>query len=323
MSEAAVAERTEAPSETKTETPAAPAGASLLKEAPASAPASNGNGSDAGKTIDMEQDAGGDWRIAAKHGLDEETAGAWDNVAKRYNTPAELAKAHVSLVKTMDKRLPIPESDNDDDWAPVWNKLGRPESVDKYEVSVPKDAQWDETEVQRIKETELPLLWKHGATQKQVDAYIANKAELDRLSVDAWEARGRDLSEADDRSLRHQWTGKAWDENHNLARANAQRLWGDNIDEVASLRTADGRYVLDLPIMKQALARNERNFLEDDRDPSGFNASRITDVKSQIAAIRKDAQEKGLSPSSPGYPHAEIQALYDKMPGAKANEFRK
>jgi len=320
VSEAAVSDQ--ATSEQPSSSPS-PGAALLHRQDATPAPSGETNGAgDAAKTVDMEQDANGDWRIAARQGLDEDTAGAWDNVAKRYNTPADLAKAHVSLVKTMDKRIPIPENDNEDAWNEVYSKLGRPESPDKYELTVPKSAPWDETEVQRIKETELPLLHKYGATQRQVNGYLEQKAELDRLAVDAWEARSNDLSEADDRALRQQWIGKAWDENHNLAKANAERMWNDQeLEQVSQLRTVDGRYVLDLPIIKAALAKNERNFLEDDRDPTGFNSSRIADIDSQIQKVRDEAAEKGLTPSSPGYPHEAIEALMAKKPGSKKNLF--
>jgi hypothetical protein len=278
-------------------------------------PAPNGNGQ--GAVIDMEQSADGSWRQSFASGLDEDTGKTWGNIVTRYNSPADLAKAHVSLVKSMDKRIAIPdENAKPEEWETVYNKLGRPEKPDGYKFNFPADAPWDDTDRQRYQEL-APLFHKQGATQRQLDAFIQQQAELDKVAIDAARAKANTLAQQRARQMQGEWRGEDYKENMNLAKHTVTRYFGEDTDEAASLQLADGTFVLDHPVMLRFMSKIGRERAEDDRDPSAFTSGMRENTRGQIDRIEQDAIAKGLSPTDPRWPHKQLEPLYAKLHGAK------
>lgn len=265
-------------------------------------------------------DANGDWRSGFSEGLDEPTRNSWGKLASRYTTPAEMAKAHVNLVQTMDKRIAVPgENAKPEEWDGVWNKLGRPETADKYTFEFPADAPWDDAQKEQVKGL-APLFHKNGATQKQVNEYVRQQAELDKVARDAAIAKANTLAQQRQRQLQTEWRGEDFQRNRSMAATTVKTYAGGDTDEMASMRLDDGTFVLDHPVFARMFAKIGSERAEDDRDPTAFNAGNRETVKSQIEAIEAEAKEKGITPSNRMYPHAKLELLYAKLHG-KRNDF--
>lgn len=327
MSEAAVAvatpSQTSAPAPSNTPAPAAnnnaTGGASLLNgsTAPAqsSAPASTPAPSPQPNGADNDN-----WRNKWATSLADDERKVWDNIAGRYTSEADMAKAHVSLVRSMDKRIPLPdENAKPEEWDQVYNKLGRPETPDKYQFEFPQDAPWDDSHKEHIKSL-APLFHKNGATQRQVNEFVKQQAELDKVAADAARAKAHETAQRYDREMQQLWRGEEYKRNQNLAGTTVKHYAGGDTEMLGGLQLADGTYVLDHPAMRRMLARIGSERAEDDRDPTAFNAGARASVKTQIETIEKEMIDKGITPTDSRYPHAKLDELYAKAYG-KRNEF--
>lgn len=319
MAEAAAVDTGSSNSQATTSTqPAGGGGASLLSGG-ATAPAANGNGTAAPATQTQGEPAaaGNDnWRSRFATGLAEEEKKVWDNLSGRYTSETDMAKAHVSLVRSMDKRIPIPdENAKPEEWDQVYNKLGRPETPDKYQFEFPADAPWDETQRAHIKGL-APLFHKNGATQKQVNEFVRQQAELDKVAADAFRAKANTTQQTYDKTLQQEWGGD-FQRNQNLAATFVKTYAGADVETAAGLQLADGTYVLDHPVMRRMFAKAGLERAEDDRDPTAFNSGATASAKSQIDQIYEEMKTQGITPSDPRFPHAKIEALSKKAYGSR------
>jgi hypothetical protein len=83
-----------------------------------------------------------------------------------FKEPSALAKSWVSAQKMMGaEKVVIPnDKSTEEDWNVFFNKIGRPESADKYEIKPPEGMQLDEAVTKPFKE----LAHKLGLSAKQV-----------------------------------------------------------------------------------------------------------------------------------------------------------
>jgi hypothetical protein len=261
-------------------------------------------------------DANGDWRSGFADGLDDQTKETWGKLSSRYTSPAEMAKAHINLMQTMDKRIPIPGEDaKPEEWDAVYNKLGRPEKPDGYQFKFDNTG-FDEAEQAELKGL-APLFHKARATQAQVDEFVRQQAELNKVRNDAFMAKANDLRMQRDRQLKTEWRGPDYDRNKSLVQTTVKSYAGDDFEEIASLQLSDGTFAADHPAFARMFARIGAERAEDDRDPTAFNAGMRESVAQQIEQIEQEALSKGLSPTSPGWPHKKLDALYAKKAGTK------
>jgi hypothetical protein len=265
---------------------------------------------------------GNDWRSKFATGLDEDSQKVWGNVSSRYTSEADMAKAHVELVRTMDKRIPIPSPDaKPEELDAIYNKLGRPEKPDAYfeGFEFPQDAPWGEEERNHIKGL-APLFHKARATKDQVKEFVKQQAEIDKVARDAAIAKANTLNQQRDRQMRTEWQGEDYKRNRNMATTFVRQYAGSDVDDAASLRLDDGTFALDHPVFQRMFSKAAAERSEDDRDPTAFNTGLRESAKSQIEEIEAKAQSEGLSPSDPRWPHAKLEPLYKKAFGTR-NEF--
>lgn len=295
-------------------------GAALLGgEAPKANGAVKANGH-AGTEATPGQTGDGRWWASFEQGLDDEVREPFGKLAARYKSPADLAKAHVNLVRTMDQRIPLPGKDaKPEEWDEVYQKLGMPEKPDGYKFNF-EGTGLAQAEQEQIKGL-APLFRQARATQAQVDAFVKHQAEMNRAAAKAWEARAAELARERAAELRQRWPGDKFEEEHRHYRVAVKHYAGESLPELAQLRLDDGTYVMDHPAIAEAFARAGRDLVEDGRDPSGVGSAMSRSIDQQIQAIEDEMLEKGISPLDPQYPHAKLEALYAKRPGAMRNKF--
>lgn len=92
-----------------------------------------------------------------------------------FKEPAALAKSWISAQKMIGaEKVVIPgEKASDEERAAFYNKIGRPDSPEKYELKPPAGYELDETSAKSFKE----FAFKAGYTSAQVNAAIAFDAE--------------------------------------------------------------------------------------------------------------------------------------------------
>lgn len=138
------------------------------------------------------------------------------NLAGRYTTPAQMAKALYEANRELSQRVKIPGEDaSDEDRAKFQKQLGVPDNVDGYEIAPPEGM---DAETFQSDQYQAPLkaivsdMHAQGASQAVVNAAVSKYFEFE-ATAKAEQARvdneAIDKAEAD---LRKEW-GSGYDEN--------------------------------------------------------------------------------------------------------------
>jgi hypothetical protein len=155
----------------------------------------------------------------APEGLDPNTAGQLGELvkAKGWKGPADALLSYQNLEKVFGadkagRTILAPKGDDDaDGWSAVYNRLGRPESPDKYELPVP------EGDDGSFAQAAAPVLHELGLTTKQAQGLAEwwNKASASR--IEAADEAFSVQSEAEYKQLQREW-GAAAAQNEELAK---------------------------------------------------------------------------------------------------------
>ena len=167
-------------------------------------------------------------------GLDEDNKGFVSN--KGWDSPGAAVKAYRELESRVGRSITVP-GDNDDPtaWDKVYNKLGRPESPDKYGIQAPEGqsdafAKWASENFHKAglsTKQAATLVEQWGEFSKQQSAAVAEAQE------------GQAKSQAE--RLRTEW-GADYEKNFGLAKTAAQQfgVQGDVIDALENQLGYDG-----------------------------------------------------------------------------------
>lgn len=180
----------------------------------------------------LNPDAGGDGGGADNSNPNPEAGGGGDAgtkdwremISEEYATHGsmanfqsldDLAKSYISAQKLISQeKIPVPNSDDPDLWNTVYNKLGRPENPDLYELGLPEGAPegWNSEQFQNYTTEFKKTVHDLGLTKKQAEnlwGYLQNtnmsvyqkqqeaqKQQLDDLAARAKKEFGQKLPEA-------------------------------------------------------------------------------------------------------------------------------
>ena len=138
-----------------------------------------------------------------------------------------LAKTVVHQQKVLGSRIPLPK--NDDEYNELYNKLGRPEDPNKYEVKIPQEYEqyFKKENVDEFKN----VAHKIGLNNKQVNAlldYQVNSIKYEMQNEPASIVMEKDKTE---QMLKQEW-GYDYDKNVRAA-TRALDVYGD--DELKDL----------------------------------------------------------------------------------------
>jgi len=256
---------------------------------------------------------GSDWRSMFTQGLDEPMQKQWSSIAGRYQSPAEFAKSHIELRNTA---IFVPKDDKPEAWDQVYDRLGRPKAPTDYKWNhIPDAPPLDEAE-QEVRNGFAPVSHRLGMTQKQLDGVIQWHDQQRKVQTDAAIARANTTTETNIKTLKAEW-GPDYDRNVAHHQTALRHYAGQDFKVVAGLRLSDGTFVADHPAIARMMSKIGSERAEDNRFAESFNPSSVADAKAQIQKIESEALAKGLNPTSPEWPHAQLDPLYARANGSK------
>lgn len=226
---------------------------------------------------------------------------------KGWKGPGAVLESYRHLEKLVGRdKIAIPKAGDNEAWNAVYDRLGRPESAEGYEISVPEGVQRDEA----FEEQMRGLFHAAGLTKAQVaklsegwHGYLGGetmRSEQSRIERAAQE----------DEALRSEWGG-SFDRNMEQARR-AARSFGD-AETIDGLEEAVGRAAVFKMFARIGSAMAEDN-LEGEASES---FSQPGSLRAQIASLKADPafREAWLEHSHPGHQQAvaRMAALTEKL----------
>lgn len=153
--------------------------------------------------------AAGDWRSSLPPELQQE---AMFKTIADVNT---LAKSYVHAQKTIGAdKVALPNKHaTEEDWHRFYQKVGLPESPDKYEVTIPKEAKFVNDDL--MKELK-PIAHKAGILPKQLETLVSWYEQNSSKSLEASIQQSKQEIETQVMSLKKEW-GQAFNNNLGLA----------------------------------------------------------------------------------------------------------
>jgi len=197
-----------------------------------------------------------------------------------------LAKSYINATKMIGQdKVAVPNKNStEDQWNEVYDKLGRPESADKYSLNVKSDiVPMEETSIKQFAENAHKL----GLNQKQaegiLDFYKTNMEGMAQQSkVDTETAQAQSAQE-----LRQEW-GREFDTNIKKAGALAKANMNA---EVLDMELKNGMRVGDHPEIIKGFAKIAGMMSEDNMvTTESEQVSSNKDIESEISSIMNNRE---------------------------------
>ena len=192
-----------------------------------------------------------------------------------------LAKSYINATQMIGKdKVAVPNKNStEDQWNEVYDKLGRPESAEKYTLNAKSDVvPIDEQAIKQFAENAHKLGLNNKQAQGVLEFYKNNmetNAHQSKVDVETSQVQA-------EQELRKEW-GRDFESNVKRAGALAKA----NLNtEILDLELKNGMRVGDHPEMIKGFAKIA-NLLTEDKimSPEDENASKTTDIESEISSI--------------------------------------
>ncbi len=246
-----------------------------------------------------------------------------------------LAKSFINAQKKIgvpaDRLLQLPQDDKDDkSWGEIYNKLGRPESVDKYEVPKLGDGKDYGEADKAFQQKLLPILHEAGITQRQLAAIVPKwNGILAELGMSTAQDTAAGIAAADE-ALTKEW-GAAKSEKLALAKgavnyfAETLKL-GDGLKQALERPGPDGKPIGNDPAFSKLFAYLGETMREDGLlgkgAGGGDGALSPAEAEQQINALQADEKfmKSYTNRRDPGHADAvaRMQKLYEQKTAAQA-----
>lgn len=237
---------------------------------------------------------------------------------KGWKSPVDALTSYQQLETTLGRdKVALPGKDaKPEDWAAVWNKLGRPESPDKYDLSAfkaPEGMPWN-ADGQKVMVGKMHEL---GLNQQQVQGMLTAYAGLQGEAWQGAQAGAAKAAETAQVELRKEW-GADFDRQMDLANRAVREAFGGDLEAAKQIKLADGTFLLDNPALARAMAKMGATISEDgdlagSRGNSGPGVVRNpAQAKAEIERIRAEA---ATDPKHPyiNRQHPEYKAMQTRM----------
>lgn len=229
----------------------------------------------------------------------------------KYQDVAALSNAYISAAKMIGgDKIPIPgKHASDADWENVFNKLGRPESPDKYDLKLPDRLKEDQGLVKSYSEA----MHKAGILPKQAQSVMDWWTNFSQQRDTEMRAQIDTKLQEGQGKLTQEW-GSATPQKLRQGTAAVKAFGGD---ELMKLLTATG---LDKhPVMLKAWANAGETLKEDAIHGSSTGNLGVTpaEAKAQIASIQANKDHAYWHKEHPGHVGAmtEMQNLFGALHG--------
>ena len=216
-----------------------------------------------------------------------------------------LAKSYINAVSMIGTdKIPLPgKTATDEQWNEVYNKLGRPESPDKYKLELKTDvAPVDENVIKTFAQNAHKL----GLNNKQAQGILEFYKQTLESSAKEMNVNMEYAQEQASNELRQEW-GRAYDDNLKKAAAVAKTYLEP---ELLDTQLRDGSRLGDNPKIIKAFA-NIANLLSEDKivGTEGENVMQSRDIEGEIRQITNDKQGAYWNRSHPDHNKVVNQVL--------------
>jgi hypothetical protein len=218
------------------------------------------------------------------------------NIAKFTELDA-LAKSYINATRMIGQdKVAVPnQNSTDDQWSEVYDKLGRPESPDKYKLEINSEStQIDEGAIKSFTENAHQLGLNNKQAQGILEYYknsMEGTAQQARIDTETAQAN----AEAE---LRKEW-GRSFDENIKKAGAVAK---ANMSPEILDMQLKDGTRLGDHPTIIKGFA-NIANLMSEDKmiGTGEDNQTSGRDLDSEISSLVNDRDGPYWNKSHPDH----------------------
>jgi hypothetical protein len=224
-----------------------------------------------------------------------------------FNDIGSLAKSYIHAQGLIGKKGVIPpgEKASDEEWAGFYKQLGLPETLDKYEVKIPDQA--DKEFVGKFKE----MAHKSGILPKQAQALMDWYLQAEGQAVQSRQAQQKQKVEQGIAALRKEW-GDGFDKQVALAKLGVREVGGGELAEYLE-KTGLG----DDPMIVKWAARMGKALGEDKLrgDGAGKFGQTPDEIQAQIDAVMTNTSHPYFDRNHAGHQQAvaQMESLYQKL----------
>jgi hypothetical protein len=229
---------------------------------------------------------------------------------QKYGDVSELAKAYVNAERLIGSdKIPIPgKHATESDWNAFYQKLGRPETSDKYDIKLPEGSKVDDKLVVAFKEA----AHKAGMLPKQAQGVMDWWAQTSKARVEEMNTQMKAAHDKEIGALKAEW-GEAFDREIDTARVAIAEFGDGSLGEWLTKSGLDTH-----PQMIRLMNRIGKSLAEDKIQGNGSTANMgVTpaEAQSRINSMMADRNGPYYDSSHPNHKAAvaEMQELYGKL----------
>lgn len=254
-----------------------------------------------------------DWRARMSIGLPDEDRELFINEASRSASETDFAKRFIEQRRQISKSITVPPPDDKAGWDSVYNKLGRPETPDKYELKW-EGAPEALTDADRALFDEAkPVFHRHGLRQEGVNEFVKLQEKQRQLEAETMRVRAEDMEQKRLTELKAAWGGDFEQNKAIYANTVGHYMGAEDMQTFAELRLSDLTLASNHPVIARALTKVGRERANDDFDFTPINASRKEAAADQLKSKQAELVQKGITFGHPDYPTAEMERLYQQV----------
>lgn len=253
--------------------------------------------------LGSEGDNQNDWRSTLSEDLKN------DPTLSNFKDVESLAKTVVHQQKLLGSKIPLPKTDEERN--ELYTKLGRPETADKYEVTIPNDMEhfMPKEDISQFKN----VAHKIGLNNEQVNALMEFQVSATKNAIDNEGNVLKQEKEQSTEALKKEW-GYDYDKNVRAAQR-ALNVYGDaELQQLLSETSAGNN-----PAVVKFLATIGKEVTEDMAQNTTNNrlATSPLDAKEEINNVMADTSHAYFNPSHPNHEIAveKMRQLHEKVYG--------
>lgn len=215
-----------------------------------------------------------------------------------FKKPEDFVKGYDNLIRKLGNSVSIPKEDaTPEELDKFYNKLGRPETPDKYEIELSEDIEYDPEFLNSFKNTAHKL----GITQKQAKDMISwYNTEVQRISTNLQKADEERIAKAT-AELKARW-GADYDRKIAEVQGFAKSLAGEKYFESLVKYGNDPDFIYALSELKNKYAKEDRI------DTNVKTASSVPDYLEEARKIMREPDYKESS-----YKQDKVRELFRKI----------